>query len=76
MFKRNRFSPEVRDRAVRLVVEAQKEHSSQWSAIQSVAAKIGCTHETLRRRVRQQERDQGFRISRSGSIGFVVTRRS
>lgn len=57
----NRYSPEVRERAVRLVAEVQKDHSSQWSAIQSVAGKIGCTHETLRRWVRQQERDQGLR---------------
>ena len=61
MTKENRYSPEVRDRAVRLVAEAQKDHSSQWAAIQSVAGKIGCTNETLRRWVRQQERDQGLR---------------
>lgn len=56
-----RYSPEIRERAVRLVQEAQKDHQSQWAAIQSIAGKIGCTHETLRRWVRQQERDGGLR---------------
>ena len=56
-----RYSPEVRERAVRLVREAEQEHSSQWATIQSIAAKIGCTHETLRRWVRQSEKDRGER---------------
>ena len=47
------FSPEVKERAVRLVREHQGEHESQWAAICSVAAKIGCTAETLRRWVRE-----------------------
>ena len=57
----NRYPDEVRERAVRLVEEAQKDHPSQWSAIRSVAQKIGCTKETLRSWVRQAERDQGKR---------------
>ncbi len=56
-----RYSPEVRERAVRLVFEHQGEHDSQWAAIGSIAGKIGCTAETLRRWVRQVERDQGRR---------------
>ncbi len=56
-----RYSPKVRERAVRMVLEQQREHSSQWATIQSISAKIGCTHETLRRWVRQTERDQGIR---------------
>ena len=56
-----RYSPEVRDRAVRLVLEHQGEHDSQWSAITSVASKLGCTAETLRKWVRQAERDRGVR---------------
>jgi len=57
----NRYSPEVRERAVRLVLEHQGEHASQWAAIESIAAKIGCTAETLRHWVRQAERDTRLR---------------
>jgi len=56
-----RFSAEVRERAVRLVMEQERAHGSQWAAIGSVAGKIGCTAETLRRWVRQAERDLGRR---------------
>jgi len=55
------FSPEVRARAVRMVQEHQGEHASQWAALSSIAAKIGCTAETLRLWVRRTERDQGKR---------------
>ena len=61
MGRPNTFSAEVRERAVRLVLEHQGEHESQWAAIASIAAKIGCTAETLRRWVRQAERDAGKR---------------
>jgi transposase-like protein len=61
MKKSVKFSPEVQERAVRMVVEAQGQHDSQWAAIESIAAKIGCTAETLRRWVRQHERDTGQR---------------
>jgi transposase-like protein len=57
----NRFSPEVRQRAVRMVLEHGGDHASQWAAIGSIAAKIGCTAETLRTWVRQAERDRGLR---------------
>ena len=56
-----RYAPEVRERAVRLVLEHQHEHESQWAAIVSVAAKIGCTPETLRTWVRRVEVDEGRR---------------
>jgi len=56
-----RYSPEVRERAVRLVFEQEGQHESQWAAIGSISAKIGCTAETLRGWVRQSERDQGRR---------------
>ena len=55
------FPAEVRERAVRMVLEHGGEHPTQWSAITSVAGKIGCTGETLRNWVRQAERDQGLR---------------
>jgi len=61
MKKSTRYSPEIRERAVRLVFEHQSEHDSQWAAMVSIAAKIGCTPETLRKWVRQAERDQGLR---------------
>jgi transposase len=61
MNKANKYSPEVRERAVRMVLEHQQEHASQWEAITSIASKMGCTAETLRRWVRQAERDQGVR---------------
>jgi transposase len=61
MKKATRYSPEVMQRAVRMVFEHREQHTSQWAAIESIAAKIGCTAETLRRWVRQTERDMGAR---------------
>ncbi len=56
-----RYSPEVRARAVRMVLDHQADHPSQWAAIVSIAMKIGCTAETLRKWVRRSERDTGLR---------------
>jgi transposase len=67
MNKMKRYSPEVRERAVRLVFDHQGEHDSQWAAIESIASKIGCTPETLRKWVRQAETDQGARGGVSSS---------
>lgn len=61
MKKQTQYSPEVRERAVRLVFEHQGEHESQWAAIVSIAGKIGCTAETLRKWVRRAEVDRGTR---------------
>ena len=61
MKKTTRYSPEVRERAVRMVFEHQADYESQWAAMNSIAAKIGCTAESLRKWVRQAERDQGLR---------------
>ncbi len=61
MTRQTRYSPEVRERAVRMVLEHQGEHTSQWAAISSIASKIGCTPETLRKWVRRYEVDQGLR---------------
>ena len=54
-----KYSPEVRERAVRMVLEHQDQYESQWAAMASIAEKIGCTAESLRKWVRQAERDQG-----------------
>ncbi|HFI6286268.1 TPA: IS3 family transposase [Escherichia coli] len=70
MTKNTRFSPEVRQLAVRMVLESQGEYDSQWAAICSIAPKIGCTPETLRVWVRQHERDTG-----SGDGGLTTAER-
>ena len=61
MNRTTKFSPEVRERAVRMVFEQRSEHASQWAAIESIAPKIGCTAQTLLNWVRQHERDTGQR---------------
>jgi transposase len=61
MARPSRYSPEMRERAIRMVQEHGSEHASQWAAIGSIASKLGCTAETLRKWVRQAERDAGQR---------------
>jgi len=61
MARPSRYSPEVRERSVRMVFEHERDHSSQWAAIVSIASKIGCTPETLRKWVRRTEIDTGWR---------------
>jgi len=61
MTRQGRYPPELRERAVRMVVEHQDEHPSQWAAICSIAAKFGISHETLRHWVRRAEVDEGSR---------------
>jgi len=61
MSRATRYSPEVRERAVRMVFEHRDEYASEWSAMQSIAGKIGCTAETLRSWVRRVEVDAGRR---------------
>ena len=61
MGRPNRYSKEVRERAVRMVLEQRESHASEWSAMCSIAEKLGCTPETLRHWVRQAERDVGKR---------------
>jgi transposase len=57
----NKFSPEVRARAVRMVLDHEGEHSSRWAAVSSIAAKIGCTAQTLNEWVKKAEVDSGKR---------------
>ena len=57
----NKFSPEVRARAVRMVLDHESEHASRWAAVSSIAAKIGCTAQTLHEWVKKAERDSGAR---------------
>ena len=64
----NRFSPEVRQRAVRMVLEHGGDHASQWAAIGSIAAKIGCSGETLRKWLRRHERDAGLRDGMTSEV--------
>ena len=59
MNRRPGYSPEVRERAVRLLLTSEHDHSSRWAAIQSIAAKIGCTPQTLRSWVNKMEVDSG-----------------
>ena len=61
MNRHKRYPPEVRERAVRLVLEHQENYRSEWAALTSIAGKIGCTAETLRKWVRRAEVDQGKR---------------
>jgi transposase len=61
MKKTANYSPEVRERAVRMVFEHRAEHESQWAAVVSIAGKIGCTAQTLHTWVRRHERDTGQR---------------
>jgi len=65
MKQQNRFSPEVRERAVRMVFDHEGEYDSQWSAIVSISSKIGCSVEALRRWVRRAETDLGRRGGRT-----------
>jgi transposase-like protein len=67
----NRFSPEVRARAVRLVLNHEGEHTSRWAAVSSIAAKIGCTAQTLHEWVKKAQRDSG---SRAGVPTDVTTK--
>src|SRR3984957_14538715 len=57
----NKFSSEVRARAVRMVLDHEGEHASRWAAVSSIAAKIGCTAQTLHEWVNKAERDSGER---------------
>src|SRR6188508_1098647 len=65
----NRFSPEIRARAVRLVFDHEKEHRSRWAAVSSIAAKIGCTAQSLNEWVKNTEVDGGLRGGVPSDVG-------
>ena len=67
MSRKSRYSPEFRERAVHMLLEQQSEYNSQWAAMTSVASKVGCTAETLRKWVRQAEINQGKRAGMSST---------
>jgi transposase-like protein len=67
MNTKKRYSPEIRERAVRMVFEHQREYESEWAAMCSISSKIGCTAETLRKWVRRTETDQGKRSGMTSS---------
>jgi transposase len=70
MARPSKYSPEVRERAVRMVFECEREHGSQCAAIVSIASEIGCTPEALRTWVRQVEIDTGGDDPRSGNLSL------
>jgi len=59
--KTSKFTPELRERAVRMVLEHRADHASQWATIESIAPKIGCTPQTLLKWIQRAEIDQGTR---------------
>lgn len=67
MSRASRYSPEFRERAVRMLQELQDQHASQWAALNSIAGKVGCTAETLLKWVKQADIDQGMRAGLSSS---------
>ncbi len=72
MSKSKWYAPEVRERAVRMVFEHQKEYHSQWAIISMIAPKFGCTPQTFSSWVRQAERDQGLRDNEVAKRGRVT----
>ena len=72
----NRFAPEVRDRAVRMVGEHRSDYASDWAALTSIAGKIGCTTETLRRWCREEASRRSATAAQRGGLANLDSRLS